>query len=94
MDETKAVARLPGLDIEISRRDPGDGSETVTIAMRATPSFAAFGAALEPALLMMPALLPALMLQGWAAMAQLAWAPWLGPLPGPRAAERSRGPAR
>ena len=40
MDETKAVARLPNLDIEIRhRRAPEEAAEYLSISLRATPSF-------------------------------------------------------
>jgi hypothetical protein len=42
MDETKAVARLPNLDIEIRhRRMPEEAAEYLSISLRATPSFRA-----------------------------------------------------
>ena len=42
MDETKAVARLPGLDIEIHhRRAPEEAAEYLSVSLRATPSFRA-----------------------------------------------------
>jgi hypothetical protein len=42
MDETKAVARLPNLDIEIRhRRAPEEAAEYLSISLRATPSFRA-----------------------------------------------------
>ncbi len=42
MDETKAVARLPNLDIEIRhRRVPEEAAEYLSISLRATPSFRA-----------------------------------------------------
>jgi hypothetical protein len=42
MDETKAVARLPNLDIEIRhRRAPEEVAEYLSISLRATPSFRA-----------------------------------------------------
>ena len=42
MDETKAVARLPNLDIEIHhRRAPDEAAEYLSISLRATPSFRA-----------------------------------------------------
>ena len=48
IDETRAVANLPGLDIEIRhRRAPEEDAELVSITMRATPSFDAFAAALR-----------------------------------------------
>ena len=48
MDETRAVARLPHLDIEIvHRRLEGEQAEHLAISLRATPSFAAFRRHLE-----------------------------------------------
>jgi hypothetical protein len=42
MDETKAVASLPNLDIEIHhRRVPEEAAEYLSISLRATPSFRA-----------------------------------------------------
>jgi hypothetical protein len=42
MDETKAVAHLPGLDIEIHhRRAPEEAAEYLSVSLRATPSFRA-----------------------------------------------------
>jgi hypothetical protein len=79
-DETRAVARLPNLNIEIHHRRPwqGEGEEMV-ITVRAVPSFEAFGRYLEAA---NPLLL-------WMQMMQAAWSPWLGALPGATAALRS-----
>ena len=40
MDETKAVARLPNIDIEIHHRwAPEEAAEYLSISLRATPSF-------------------------------------------------------
>jgi hypothetical protein len=42
MDETKAVASLPNLDIEIHhRRVPEEAAEYLSVSLRATPSFRA-----------------------------------------------------
>lgn len=42
MNEAKAVARLPTLDIEIRhRRAPEEAAEYLSISLRATPSFRA-----------------------------------------------------
>jgi hypothetical protein len=42
MDETKAVARLPNLDIEIHhRRASQEAAEYLSVSLRATPSFRA-----------------------------------------------------
>ena len=65
-DLTRAVARLPGLEIEVAhRRSPG--AEQISIHLQAVPSFAAFGRALESA---NPLAL-------WVEAARLAWLPWL-----------------
>ncbi len=68
-DETRAFARLPGLDIAVLHRGArgGDG-EQVMIAMRAVPSFRALGrpmGAADPLLL-------------WMGLTQAVWASWLG----------------
>ena len=69
-EETRAVARLPNLDIEIvhSRSAEGD-AERLTVCLQAVPSFEAFGRFIETA---NPFLF-------WMRFAQTAWAPWLGP---------------
>lgn len=84
-DTTRAVARLPGLDIAIEHRRSED-AEQISIHLQAMPSFAAFGDYLDGA---NP-------FAFWARAAQLAflpwmaWSPWLNatrsPLP-PRTAE-------
>ena len=64
----KAIAHLPGLDIEISHRQSPDGlAEQISINLRAVPSFDAFARAFE-------ALNPFVF---WAEAARLAWFPWL-----------------
>ncbi len=66
-DDTRAVARLPGLDIEIVHRRAVEGdAEQISIILRAAPSFEALGRALEAA---NP-------FAFWAQTAQLAWLPW------------------
>jgi hypothetical protein len=76
LDETRATANLPGLDVEIvHRRAPDASAEMMTISLRASPSFEAFGRYLE-------ASNPVL---AWMRMIELAWQPWLGAfLPPPR----------
>ncbi len=68
-DETRAYARLPGLDIAVIHRGAhGGGWEEVMVAVRAVPSFGAFGrpvGAVDPLLL-------------WTRFAQVMWASWLG----------------
>ena len=79
-DETRAVARLPHLDIEILHRRPWQGDEEqMVITVRAVPSFEAFGRFVEAA---NP-------LVFWARMMQLAWSPWLGAFPLAAAALKS-----
>ena len=76
MDETRAVARLPHLDIEIRhRRLPEEQAEQLTVSLKATPSFEAFAEFLAR-----QAPWPWLALQPWrlfAQMAQASWQPWL-----------------
>jgi hypothetical protein len=89
--ETRAVARLPGLDIAVLHRPAGAGrGERVTVTLQATaPHVALFApgpaAGLDPVGL-------------WLQMVRAAWTPWLamtgalwtlpqvpqGPAPGPR----------
>lgn len=67
-DAVRATARLPGLDIEIVHRHAiEDDAELISINLRATPSFEAFGRTLE-------AVNP---FAFWAQGAQLALLPWL-----------------
>ena len=93
MDETRAVAHLPNLDIEILHRQlPDERAEQLLISLRAQPSFEAFARwpqapglasgwlALNPFL-------------AWQQAALALWAPWLAAasraLPGaPRDAPR------
>ena len=81
MDATKASARLPGLDIDILHRQSPDGEwEQISINLRATPSFEAFGrffGAADPFGL-------------WAQAARLMWAPWL--MTAQRLTSPERGP--
>ena len=68
-DETRAFARLPGLDIAVLHRAArgGDG-EQVVVAVRTAPAFGALGRPVEVA---DPLLL-------WMGLAQAMWASWLG----------------
>jgi len=75
MDETRAVARLPHLDVEIAHRR-GDDEERVSIHLRAAPSFHGFADYLETS----PLLWPWLAAAPWVAWQQAmrsAFAPWL-----------------
>ena len=88
MDETRATASLPGLDIELRRRvDETERAEYVSITLRAVPSFEAFGAALQP--MLNPFAAPLALWQGWMDMAQAFWRPFL-----PEPAEPPRLPKR
>ena len=67
MEETKAIAHLPGLDIEIEhRRLPEGQGEQISIHLTAVPSFEAFAKTFE---LFNPFAL-------WAEAMRAAWAPW------------------
>jgi hypothetical protein len=79
MDETRAIARLPHLDVEIWHRQlPEEQSEQLAISLKATPSFgdfAHFARVLErqapwPWLALQPWLM-------WGQIAQAVWQPWL-----------------
>lgn len=65
MDETRAVARLPGLDIAIDHRVEDD-AETIVISLRAAPGFEAVATWLDPVTMMRAWMAP------WAA-----FNPWL-----------------
>jgi hypothetical protein len=68
IDVTKASARLPGLDIDITHRQSPSGEwEQVSINVRATPSFESLGRSFEAA---DPFTL-------WMQAARLMWMPWL-----------------
>jgi hypothetical protein len=72
MDEMKATASLPGLDIELKRRvDAQEGAEYVSVTLRATPSLEALAGALHPLAL------PLAVWQSWFDMAQAFWQPFL-----------------
>ena len=75
-EETRAIAHLPGLDIEIVHRPPqGDSGEAIGIMLHAMPSFEALSRAMFPP---NPLLL-------WAELAQAAWSAGFGAfLPPPR----------
>jgi hypothetical protein len=77
-DETRAIARLPNLDIEVLHRRSWQGEdEQISISVRAVPSFEAFGRFLEAG---NPLLF-------WARMMQIAWSPWLPRIPPSQSAE-------
>ncbi len=90
MDETKITAKLPNLDVEITRRElPEHDAETITLHMTAVPSFEAFAGYLNKqgnlplspfgaAWMMSPWANPwANLMQSWTQLAQLAWMPWI-----------------
>jgi hypothetical protein len=67
-DTTRAIAHLPGLDIEIvHRRSPTADAEQISINLQVVPSFEAFGRFLQTA---HP-------FAFWVQAAQLVWFPWL-----------------
>jgi hypothetical protein len=77
MDETRAVARLPRLEVEIVHRRLAEAdAEELAVRLRATPSFDAFGRHLEAQAPFWPwlALGPFLL---WQRLLQEAWRPWL-----------------
>jgi hypothetical protein len=98
MDETRAIAHLPNLDIEIVHRQlPDQGAEQLQISLRAQPSFEAFGRWFEasgPASAWL-ALNPLL---AWQQAALAFWAPWLSAaartLPGATPHAQERGERR
>jgi hypothetical protein len=77
MTETRAVARLPNLDIEIlHRRLPDEEAEQLAISLKARPSFEAFARFYEAAGPGWPwlALNPLL---AWPVLLRAMWTPWL-----------------
>jgi hypothetical protein len=98
MDETRAVAHLPNLDIEILHRQlPQECAEQLLISLRARPSFETFARwpqAPGPASAWL-ALNPFL---AWQQAVLALWAPWLAAaartLPGPGRDEPGRDDAR
>jgi hypothetical protein len=73
IEETKITANLPAATVEmVVREHQGEGSEVLTISIRATPSFQAVAQSFRPEALMLanPFTL-------WMRMATLAWQPWL-----------------
>jgi hypothetical protein len=67
-EPTRAIARLPGLDIEIvHRRSPSGDAEQISIHLQAVPSFEAFGRFVESA---NP-------FAFWTQLMQVPWLPWL-----------------
>ncbi len=83
MEETKYTARLPTLDVEITKRAaPEEGVETISIHLKASPSFHAVGRWLVQPGLMPLAFLGAGPLGLSAEMVRAAWLPWLALAPG------------
>ena len=92
MPETTVTAHLPGLDIEITRKDvPGEQAEALVIGLKATPSFAALGSQMlgGSSLLGMGnmgmggawGLTP---LTIWTELMRQAWSPWINLVTPPR----------
>jgi hypothetical protein len=83
-DETRAVGRLPHLDVEVVHRRAWDGeAEQLSVTLRGVPSFEAFGQFIEST---DP-------FSFWMGLVQAAWSPWLGLL-GAAAPPRIAGPTR
>jgi hypothetical protein len=81
MDETRATARLPHLDVEIvHRRLPEEQAEQLAISLRASPSFEAFAHTLDAQAVFWP-WLAANPLVVWQRLLQAAWRPWLDDAP-------------
>ncbi len=93
-EQTRAVAHLPGLDIEIVHRPPAaDGGEAIGVMLRASPSFDALLGSPAFAPLLLSSGLPANPFLGpaafnpflmWAELSQAAWRAWLGAFALPR----------
>jgi hypothetical protein len=78
MDETRARARLPHLNVEIvHRRLPEEQTEQLAISLKASPSFDAFARSLDAGALLWP-WLAANPFVVWQRLWQAAWQPWLG----------------
>ncbi|HEX6014345.1 MAG TPA: hypothetical protein VFY87_21630 [Geminicoccaceae bacterium] len=88
-DETRAVAKLPHVDIEIRRKQAPDGdAEYLAISVRASPDFASAAAFFDPFRLADPTRL----LAAWTAFNPwLAWLRLAGPLALPRLGGRDEG---
>lgn len=103
MTETKVTAKLPHLDVEMTRAEhPDGGAEVITMRMTAVPSFEAFADHLTdralpftPMAMMAPWMNPATNpMLVWAQMAQAVWAPWLGQTAPGALPEREDGDGR
>jgi hypothetical protein len=75
-DMTRATARLPGLEIEITHRQSPD-AERISVHLQATPSFEAFGRLFEAA---NPFVFWAQAMQ-MAGTPWSAWSPWFNATP-------------
>jgi hypothetical protein len=77
MDETRATARLPHLDIEIVHRQlPEERAEQLAISLKASPSLDAFGRYLDAQAVFWP-WLAATPFFAWQRLLLAAWQPWL-----------------
>ena len=83
-DETRAVARLPGLEIEIRHRADAEG-EMLALRILGTPTLGAAARGLAPPLLALPPAAAAWLApwQVWTQMMEVAWRPWLALLAPP-----------
>jgi len=85
MNETRAVARLPGVDMEITRRRLSDNAEQLQITVQARPGFDALATFAPQRLWWWPPVASMLL---WQQAMRAFWAPWLPAprdLPGPSA---------
>ncbi len=87
MEETKITAKLPSLDVEITRRElPEQNAETITLRMTAVPSFdAVFGSLTKPGNLPLLPFDPDSPINPWP-MNPWLLNPWLGGWSAPMAA--------
>ena len=78
MSDTRATARLPGMEIELRYREaPEEGAEYLQISLKATPDLAAVGRSFLHPLAM--ALLPAIPLLLWQQSMAAMMGAWLPP---------------
>lgn len=79
MEDTKFIANLPMVDVEVSRKAAEDGSgEILTIRMKATPSLDEAAEVLAPRLLSAFPLMFANPAMLWMQATQAAMTGWLG----------------
>ena len=78
MTDEKITGKLPGLDVEIVRReDPAKRQETMTVHLQATPTFETVAWTLLPQAHNALSLFATNPFAVWSQMAMAAWSPWL-----------------